>query len=307
MTRTLTALVLAAILAAPVLAGPIQADSVAADAKWIVHFDMENFSASTVGASVIERARAGDGAEKLDWVVQNLGFDLTKDIAGVTLYGTSYEREKGVAIIRGALNEQTLVGLVEANASHQQVVHGDRIIHTWTDEKRGKPASGCFHSAGVLLMASSVEEIKQAIDVLEGSAPATADLPASPAGTFLSVSAKEHNGSIGHHAKAAIMQNTSSLAMAASESGGNIQLNVTLGANTEADATQIEQVLNGMRSFMVLSGENNPAAAELAQGVTIARNGAEVALSATIAADKVTQMMESCGQYKHGRHGAATE
>ena len=309
MTRSLLAFALAAVLAVPAAAGPIQADSVAAGAKWIVHFDMEGFSASQVGAAIVEKARSGKGAEKLDWVARNVGVDLTRDIAAITLYGTNYEPGQGVAILRGRFNEQSMVGLVEANPSHQEIAHGDRIIHTWTDDKRGTPASGSFYAPGVLIMASSIEDVRQATDVLNGAvaAAAAADLPAASSGAFLTVSAEEHNGRIGRHAKAAIMQNASRLSLTAGETGGKMRIEATVGAATDEHATQIEQILNGMRAFMLLSGEGNPAAAEFAQAVAIARDGANVALTAAMAPDRITEVMESLGQPKHHRRTQTAE
>lgn len=181
-------------LAAQAAAAPLDLANVAANAKWVAHLDLDAVRDSSVVKRAWEKclAKHPDAEAKLGMMNAMLGMNPLKDVNGVTCYGAKHGKP-GITVIAGNLNKDRLLGLTKALPGRETKKHGDREIHAW--KKGSKSIAAAFQSDNVLILASSVDEVAAALDVLDGEASAlAADGPLGgniPAGTTFLLRANE--------------------------------------------------------------------------------------------------------------------
>ena len=282
--------------AAVALGGAVSEQQIAADAVWVVQLDVPAFMQSQLGAFVQQEAQKEHAQQKLAWLKETCGLDPMKDIDAATLYGKTFQHGKGVALVRGRFSGDKLVGLLSANATHDKAVYGNSVIHTWTDEHSGKPCAGCIYAPDLLIMASSADDLKAAIDVLEGRAAGLRSgfVPAAPAGMIVVAAAEDQTGALGATPQAKMLQNAKRVTFMAGESAGNAQVTLCLTGKTEADAVNMEQVIQGMLALATLAKDKNPQAAELAGAVRVTRQGQDVNAAMSYPAAKLIAQMQAC-------------
>ncbi|MCD6303846.1 MAG: hypothetical protein J7M21_02670, partial [Planctomycetes bacterium] len=189
MKRLLVTMVAAAAVTAAAAGGPLKIEQVAGNATWVAHLDAAALLNSGIGKFLLEQAEKKpqflDGIAK---VRQTLGFDPLNDIRSITLYGTRIGDKSGVVIIDGAVDRQKIVSLLEQNPTHSTTTYGDYTLHQWTDRIRSRPGAageedadrpaetkyGTFYDAQTIIVASSMDLLKHAIDVLDGKAESLA-------------------------------------------------------------------------------------------------------------------------------------
>ena len=88
-------------LSATATAGPLDLKQVSAEAKWIVHFDVDAMRESTLVQRVYDKCvdqwpAAEQRLREATDLVEHLGLDLTRDLHGLTAYGTKVGDLDGV-------------------------------------------------------------------------------------------------------------------------------------------------------------------------------------------------------------------
>lgn len=179
------------ILASRVLAEPLEASQVAADATWVVHVDFDAFRSSTVVQNAWKRVleKNPDLESSLGIVRLIMGMDPTADVHGIRAYNKGVNGEV-VAILTASMDPQRLTLLASIIPGRESTKHGDYVIDSWP-LKHGNPAptfAMAFWTHSQLVMASSVDDVKATLDLLDGKAPSlTADSRLGgniPAGTI---------------------------------------------------------------------------------------------------------------------------
>ena len=151
------------------------------------------------------RDRLPEGAEKfldahkdmekhLDKIKDTVGLDVRKDLHGVTFYGKEIGKHTGVAIVQAKFDQKLLLDKAEKAPDHKVVKVGSYDVHTWTHKGHGetRTVAGAFYKDDRLVLASSLDEIKAAINVLDGKASGSPAAPLSdpvPAGATVIVRA----------------------------------------------------------------------------------------------------------------------
>ena len=160
-------------------ADALQLKQVAADAKWVGHIDCDAMRASTVVQKAWDKVLElhKDARAHLDKAHEVLGIDLTEDIHCVTVYGKVVGKENGVALLHAKLDRAKLEGLVAKAQDHKVAEAGAYKIHSWihNDHGKSKPVSGAIRGDDLVVLAGCVDDVKAALAVLDGKAPAMAD------------------------------------------------------------------------------------------------------------------------------------
>jgi len=155
-------------------AAPLELKQVAADSKWLSHIDVDAFRDSTVVRNAWKAAleKHKDGEAKLAFVRGVLGMDPTKDIHGLTFYGKEIGKPQGVAIIAGQFAPERLAALAAIVHADAGDTHGDYKIGSWKHDCHGHPCTLYWALRGKehLVIASSLDDAKAALDVLDGKA-----------------------------------------------------------------------------------------------------------------------------------------
>lgn len=174
------ALVLALGLDAVAQAAPLDLKQVPADAKWLVSVDVDAMRASTVVQNAWKKClEMHPQAKHMGMVKSFIGMDPCTDLHGITMYGKELGKHTGVMILSAKMDRKPLTKLAERAPDHKMVKHGDYEIHSWTAKHHGqsKPGAGAFYKDGIVF-ASSVEELKAALDLLGGKGSSvSADSP----------------------------------------------------------------------------------------------------------------------------------
>lgn len=256
----LAALTLALGFGSPVRAEPLDPSHVSADAKWLAHVDFDVVRASKLAQRAHEELLSRDPAkQKLEALRKTLGLDLMRDLRSLTFYGSRFLPGSGVAIVRAKMDRQRLLGLVRRDPSHRTSPYGKHELHSWTQAK-GKPdehtVTGCFHQATVLVLGRNADEVKAALDVLDGKSPCLAgsDAPLgaeAPAGSIFAARAVGL-ADADLPFKSPIVRQVESLSITLGEHEGEVFGEARLVASTPEVAENVQSAVEGLRAIAQL-------------------------------------------------------
>lgn len=275
------------LITAPAIGGPLLKSRVAKDANWVVHLDCERLNKAQIGRLIRgELARVGI-EQNLAEFAKVFSFNPLDDLCSVTLYGKGQDREKAVVLAEGRFDGEKLVALVRMNPRHEEIRHGDIVLHGWLEEEKHKNEGageqmmyGCLYNDRLIVMSAGLDAATRALDVLAGAAPSAADgvfgqAAPSAEGAFFQVAARDVGGMVDED-EAAVLKQTDTLGLAVGEVEGGFYADLELTAETGEVAEGIRQILEGVIAFASLSGEERPRLAELAKRVQVSCEGNSV-------------------------------
>jgi len=277
MRMLVSVLIVCVLLAAvPVQGGPLLKSQVSADANWVVHADYDLLNKTIIG-QLIRAELASLGLEvKLQDFKTIFSFHPLDDVRDVTLYGSGDDREKAVVLIEGDFDQDTLVALVRMNAEYEEIEYGDVVVHSWVDENKKDPGKagqrmyGCVPKNDLVVMGAGLEALKQAVDVLNGSAANAADgvfdqAALDTTGVFFQVAANAVGDVAEHQNNATLLKQADKLGVVVGEVEGTFYVDLTLSAKSQEIAQNLKKVVEGMIAFLTLAGSEQPVLAELAK------------------------------------------
>jgi len=284
MRKLMMVLMVSVLLAAvPAFGGPLVKSRVSGSANWVAHVDNERFNSTQIGQLIREELKNQGMEENLANFVSIFAFHPLDDVRNVTAYGQGQNPEKAVVLIEGKFDEERLLMVLRFNPDYQETEYGDIAIHSWVDEKKRDPNDsnigrmyGCFYNDELVVMGAGLEAVKQAIDVLNGSAENAASGVFNQAalnakGAFFLVAANGVGEMVGQEPQAAVLRQTDELGLAVGEIEGNVYVDLDLKAKSEEAAKNIYKVLDGIIAFAALVGMEEPKLAELAKTVELSR------------------------------------
>lgn len=268
----------AVLLSAYAAAGPLNKAHIAGDALWLVHFDADAFKASQFGRLALGEVTQRQ-QQKIEALTQLLGTDLTRDIDALTLYGPDAAQENAVAVLYGRFDRSKLLNLLKLNSAYAQSAYKNYTLYHWKDDKKQTPQVGAFWTDNCIVISQTETAVGTALDVLAGQSESLAAKPQSmlheltnaPSGTILMIAAQSLTELTRNNPHAAILQNSSIMAVVAGESSGTMKLQIRLDAATAEAAVQIETIVRGMMAFGLLQQEKNPNLAALMGALTLTR------------------------------------
>ena len=183
----LAALAMATGLVSAACAGSLDGKTVPADAKWLVHIDVDAFKQGEVSRTIDSLWRQVPLAvQRLKILSKTIGMDPTEDLHGITIYGGDYAQPEAVVIVRAEVQQQRLMEFLKTRPDFRTVPlpakgsgsQAQRELVHWT-EKKGKQdehtVTACWHRPGVFVFGRNPDEVKKALEVLDGTSPGLAD------------------------------------------------------------------------------------------------------------------------------------
>ncbi|HSI34860.1 MAG: hypothetical protein ACAI43_25200 [Phycisphaerae bacterium] len=258
------------------VAGPVEPGHVAADAKWYVHLDAEAAKKTVLFQQVLDLVKARTPLEEqLDQLKQVIGVNPLTDIAGITIYNTSFEQDVAALLIYAKVDQVVLGGMVAQSPEYKEQAYGKHKLMTWTDANDGKHKAGVFYKDGLIVMADSAETAKAAVDVLDGTKQGNSPLVKAQAkGNFFSAAATL--GLSPDQNVSRLLSNTEAATAAAGEVDGRIKVVVNLVAKSAEEGAQLKTMLDGLRAMAVLGAHQTPTAGKLLQQVNLSADGAKL-------------------------------
>ncbi|MBU0753862.1 MAG: hypothetical protein KJ645_01895 [Planctomycetes bacterium] len=279
-------------------ADSLKPEEISADAKWAAHIDVEKFFSSQIG-SLFKKALEEEGdLKQIEAFGTIFEFDPFEDLYGATAYGLSFEKEEGVALIKGRFEKKKIISLMRIEGKHTEIDHRDFIIHEWKD------GSDHFFVAlpktNLVVISNSLDLTKEALDVLAGKKDNLTDrrglkgLRSLPGGTFIAASAQGFGDVVDcdGEPEAAVLKMADEVSMSIGEVEGDDFLDVTLSARDAKTAKQVNDILRGLVALGSLFGEEEPELAQLINMLDVEQDGKTVRIRAAIPAE------ELCGKIK---------
>jgi hypothetical protein len=155
-------------------AAPLEFKHVAADAKWLAHVDFDAMRDSIVVKKAVAKheAKHKNAEAKLKMVEAMIGMNPKKDLHGATFYGKMIGKHEGVMILHAKMDQGKVSAWATALPGREASEHNGHKISTWSKEHHGKKhtMSSAWFGEEHLVIASGVEAISAALDVLDGKA-----------------------------------------------------------------------------------------------------------------------------------------
>jgi hypothetical protein len=286
---TALALVLAlALVAAPAdKSARLQASAVPTDAKWALHIDMARLTSSAMFKGLLEEDGPARIKGKADHFLGKLKIDPMKDLKGITVFGRGNKDEDAVVALKGKFDKAHLLGLIKAEESHTEISHGNYTIYSWDGDD-----FGVFAADDLILLSENEGAIKAALDALgegKGNVPAfpflARAMKESP-NAILTVAVSSISDLVGKKGKPVILSKIRQAGGSISESGENINLKVSIAAESAQVAKDVEQAIRGLIAMANLQLADAEAQA-IAQSIKIEVDGENVRIDASYPAKKL--------------------
>jgi len=290
MTRvvsSIAALALALAWSTACQAGPVTFEQVAGDAKWVAHVDVDLAKTSPVMKTFCDECiKDMDAVKKWE--------DVLKKVHGITAYGTTLAPHQGVLLINAEIDKDALLKMAEKAPDHKTMDYNGHEIHAWAshkDTEHAHTAAGTFFSPDLLVIASSLDTLKPALDVLDGKAPKLADkdtpLAEKPLeGTITLVRAIDLETADGPaHFK--VLKLLREFDLADGQRNGEWFRKVKITTESSDVADKVKEVLQGFRAHVALHFFDQPGVLKLLDKVVICQDGKVVHLAFTAPVDDV--------------------
>jgi hypothetical protein len=196
-------------------------------------------------------------------------FDPTKDLHGVTVYGTQFKKDTGVAIIHAKVDQKFLLDLVNAAPQHKTEKHGKYDLHTWLKDGT-KPQYATFFQPEVIVFANSTDELKAALDVLDGTKPNMASNHTNtPVPGVILVAAVKGLGDAQLPLQAPLCKQVDSLFLLVGENEGQVFVHGALKVKDAEVAEKIKAVVDGALAFASLAKMDDAEVRKLIDAVKV--------------------------------------
>jgi hypothetical protein len=173
------AAVVAGAMAAGAMAAPLDLKQVAGDAQWVGHVDFDAVRDSSIVKKAMEKhlARHKNAEGHMKMCEMLIGMNPQKDLHGMTMYGMKVGKHKGVAILHAKVDRAKVEAWVSKLPGRQMAEHGDYKISVFNKKHGDKEhtLAASWYGTEHLVMASSVDELKAALDVLDGKSSSVGD------------------------------------------------------------------------------------------------------------------------------------
>jgi hypothetical protein len=278
-------------------ASPLDVKQISADAKWAAHLDVDALMASKSMQKVREQIlKEHPQAEAGLAVIRNMWrFDPTTDLHGITIYGTQLKKDTGVAVIRAKVDQKFLLDLVKALPGYTTSQHGKYELYSWIKDGQ-RHENAVFFQPDVIVFGRSLDELKAALDVLDGTKPNIAAkaeglMAAIPPGTILVAGA--HDLSEAHlHVESPLSKQADSLLLVAGEHQGNVFFRGSLTVKDAEVAKQIKTVADGALALATLAKMDDPEALKLIDAVKVTLADKVISVEAQSPVDEVWAQLQ---------------
>ena len=280
-------------------AAPVNQANVPIGAKWVMHVDLDSFGSSEMW-SLISQEISPEDHKKLDALTNLIGSDPTKDIYGITLYGSDATEENAVVLINGKFNKEKLISLLVLNDSYSGTEYNGLKLHSWLDEKDNKTKVGAFVKDDLIVISQNKDQVKAFVDLKAGKgislatqkdAP-LATLSKAPKDAIIVMAANDISELNRDKQHDVVLRNSKFMAVVAGEDNGDMYMSIELIAESNESATQIEKMLAGIKAIAEMQTSNNPELLAVINSINFTRNESQLVLSVQYPSVKLYNMMK---------------
>ena len=160
-------------------AGPIVPKDIGASAKWFGHVNFEAIRSMKLVQDLKAQCPVHQQCEaKMAEFAKKLGMNPLEDVLGATLYSNRYGGQVGVVLIYvKKLDRERMVNFLrEKHPDYKTSEYGNRLLYAWTVGHHGRKMemTGTFACDKLVVIGADAEQVKAALDVLDGKKPGLA-------------------------------------------------------------------------------------------------------------------------------------
>ena len=287
-------------------AGTLPLETLPANAKWVLHLDAKALHDSSLGKELLAALPGTPADTSLKAFDATFACDIRCDLTAVTICGSGTVTQGGLVYLRGNWNLRKLSAGLTASHQPTTAAYGRHAILSWVD---AKPAEGfvcsiaCLVSSNLVLLAKHETTLRQALDTLDGKAPALATVPrfwqlaAMDTNAVLRVVAMDPKELLADLPQAAMLPAADSLRLALQADAQGAHLRGIIQTPNPEAASQMQMELVGLQTVLLMQGLKDPAIATVAQSARIHVTGQEVSVVLSAPLDALKRLV--FGQ-KHG-------
>lgn len=297
-------MVLVLVFISSITAETFRASIVPADAQWVIHLDIDKFKSTRVGDMLLKEKDIS-GLHKINReFLKETKINLFQDISGITLYGGGKDEESTVVCLSGKFDRNYLLGLLEGEDSHRATKHGQNTIHKWDGHD-----FGAFARDNLVLLGKDRGMMERALDVIAGkrknisSTPTGVYFQKTPKDVFITVAASNVSLLMEGRSKPRFLKNISSGFLTASEENTNFNLQLTVGADSQKDAANLEQVIKGFVALGKMYVEEIGDLSSLLENLTITVQKNQVQVQLIYPSDELFDILSNSGKFLLGLEG----
>jgi len=274
-----------------------------ATSRWVLHLDVQALGATPVGKEILAALTDSSAETDLQAAEATLGLVLRRDIVCATVCGAGNAEQGGVLYLRGSWDATRLDRTLAANSGFSRTAYGRHALLSWrlSPTASGKPGgrqNACLAATDLLLLASRPADLQQALDTLDGKTPALATVSqfrrqASLLDTnaCLRLVARDVKDLFGDEPEMAALPATESMRLALAPEGAGASVRAVAKMASAEGAQQMQGMLTGLQTMLVLRGMQDPVIGRLAQSAHIDLDGQNVILSFSIPAEAVSHLI----------------
>lgn len=280
-------------------AGAFEVKDISADSTWVAHVNVDAARSSKVIQKFHEECFKGDChvCEHVKKMLDKIGVENPADLHDLTAYGKSIKPHKGVLIVRAKFDKEAAIKHVEKAHDHEMQKYRDYEIHSWEmrdGRRHHHEMAGAFYKPEVLVLASSVDLTKSALDVLDGKAPTLQDKNNSlgekpPEGTIFLARAMNINQAEAVKDHCPILQQVERIDYAEGEQGDKWAGHVSVFTVSKPAAENLQKVIEGFGAFLSLRYHDDPKITEMISSVKVATDGNTIKMVFEEPVDKVVE------------------
>lgn len=299
-----------AALAGGVNAAPLNTAQVGADAKFVVHLDVDALKTTQAGKLLLQRTSTGAENNKLNALAAILGFDLRKDVSGVTVFGAPNAGDEGVIVFNGRFDGQQLVTFVKANDGYTSDSYKGTTVHSWTDEKKNnKRTYGVVIGGSTIAMSDKKSALHAALDAI-GGGDSIASQNASKLAlggakdAVLLAAADLAQVNKGKPANAQTLKQAKSGVASIREDGDEMVVSIGLEADTVENAQLMNNAVRGLLAIVQLDEKTDQKTKDAFAGAKVELQGTSLSASMRMPAKVLVDAMQKKMQEEDARKQA---
>lgn len=282
------------------LAGGATADQLALDwlppdLKWVAHLDAEAFFASDLGQALAENDDLDFAGIKFADLEENLDINVETDFMGITVYHPAGGGEVAIISLAESVDLQAILDSAEAEHAdkHKKVVVDDIPLHVWGDDVVTFLA--IKGSKRYIVAGEDPMIIAHAAAIALGKAESYADADKTtmklqpPDGAMIFGAVASGKMLPEMDVVSEVVKHADTFTLAVAEREEQIEVAVSMSADSRQRAKDIVDVINGIFALVRLNAEDNEWFGQIARftrEAKVERTGREITL--TVSTDTET-------------------
>jgi hypothetical protein len=257
-------------------AGPIVPKDIGTDAKWFGHVNVEALRSMKLVQDMKDKCPAYQQCHaRMEKLAEKLGMNPMEDVLGATVYSSSYGGEVGVGLVYvKKLDRQKMLSLLKEKApNHKTTEYGSRTLCSVSIGHHGKKmeVTGTFATDKLIVVAADVEQVKAALDVLDGKKPGLAkDAPLIKGiGRNVLVASRGIDVPEDYRktTRCPVLQNCKAATVTWAEKDGQITGKYEFATVSEETAKNFKAIVEGLKAMGELRFGSIPAAKKVIDGL----------------------------------------